>query len=86
MHIVIRPSGEDYYSIEVKTKEELREVGLFPSIQVTHEKYLVSIVREMALSADLACKVFHGKGLDYQDNKLERLNQIQRIRERLARN
>ena len=85
VHIVIRPSGDDYYSIEVKTKEELREVGLFPSLQVIHEKYLATIVREMALSADLACKVYHGQGLYYQDNKLERLNQIQRIRDRLVK-
>ena len=31
VHIVVRPSGESYYSIEMKTKEELQEVGLFPS-------------------------------------------------------
>ena len=46
---------------------------------------ILEYVREMALSADLACKVYHGQGLDYQDNKLERLNQIQRIRDRLVK-
>jgi hypothetical protein len=85
VHIVVRPSGESYYSIEMKTKEELQEVGLFPSFQIAHETYMADIVREMALSADLACGVFHGRGMDYLDNKLERLNQIQRIRERLVR-
>ena len=84
VHIVIRPSGEQYYSIEVKTKEELEEVGLFPSFQICHEQYLALIVRDMALSYDLTCKVYHGQGLDYRDNKSERLNQILRIRERLV--
>ena len=83
-YIVIRPSGEQYYSIEVKTKEELEEVGLFPSFQICHEQYLALIVRDMALSYDLTCKVYHGQGLDYRDNKSERLNQILRIRERLV--
>jgi tuberous sclerosis protein 2 len=85
VHIVVRPSGEKYYSIEVKTKEELEEVGLFPSHQICHEDYLAPIVRDMALSYDLACKVYHGQGMDYSNNKLERLNQIKRIKKRLTR-
>ena len=69
----------------MKTKDELQAIGLFPSLQICHEEYLAFIVRDMALSYDLACKVYHGQGLDYMSNKLERLNQIHRIRERLIR-
>ena len=36
VHVVVRPMGVDYFSVEVLAKQELHEVGIVPSFQVVH--------------------------------------------------
>ena len=85
VHIVVRPMGEQYFSVDVKVKQELHEVGVVPSFQVVHADVLRNVVRELALRADVACRVFH-ECIDgeFQSNQLERLKQIRRIVTRLG--
>ena len=79
--------GEDYFSVEVLAKEELREVGMVPTFQIVPACVLREVVRDLALLADLACKVFHQQqgGCGQGENQLERLKQIQRIESRLGK-
>ncbi len=86
VHVVVRPMGEDYFSVEVLAKEELREVGVVPTCQIVPARVLREVVRDIALRADLACKVFHQQqgGCGQGENQLERLKQIRRIESRLG--
>ena len=86
VHVVVRPMGVDYFSVEVLAKQELHEVGIVPSFQVVHVRVLREVVREIALRADVACKVFHQQqsGCGQGENQLERLKQIRRIGNRLG--
>jgi len=84
VHILIYPTEENYYRVEVKKKEGVPSFGPIRGSQIIQgEASLARLVSQTALNADIASRVLqenkHGVS-----NCEERLRQIQQIRERFS--
>lgn len=84
MHIVIYPLEEGRYRVEVKRKAGVPPFGPIQKVQIVSEDAIASVVRQTAISADLAAALSHPQ-IGPVSNIEERLRQIKRIAERFAK-
>ncbi|ELR17421.1 Rap/ranGAP protein, putative [Acanthamoeba castellanii str. Neff] len=85
VHIVVHPLKEGFYRVEVKKKPQVPSFGPITSVQIVSERAMPTLVRQVALSANLAACLVQDPHLQRYSNLEERLRQLRKVAERFAK-